>query len=252
MRPVLFNIGPVPVHSYYLLWTAGLWIALFWTRSRAAGPYGVDREKLRIILIWSFTAMLLGARIGGYADNWSVYAADPKRLLNLLEGGMSSIPAALACGITGIAMCRKLGVEVWRLADAASVPTMVCIAVGRLGCFMNGCCCGKATDCPLGVLFPGKPALVHPTQLYYSFGAAVIALVLWALERKIGKGGRKTRAAFLWPVLMVLYGGERAFLDFLREGDRIGPLKLGQSLGMAVAVAGVVWLYRDICRRDHR
>ncbi len=246
MRPVLFNIGPLPVHSYYLLWTAGLWVALFWTRSRAERFYGIDPVKLHSILVWSFLSMLLGARIGGYFDNWSVYAADPSRILNIWEGGMSSLPAALFCGIAGISMCRRYGIEVWRLAEAASIPTMVCIAIGRWGCFLNGCCYGRATSCALGVHFPGHPGPVHPTQLYYSFGAMTIALVLWAMEKRIGMGERTVGVAFMWPALMVLYGAERAFVDFLREGDRIGPLKLGQGLGIAVSIVGIAWLCRSL------
>lgn len=89
-------------------------------------------------------------------------------------------------------------------------------------------------------------APVHPTQLYYSGGASVIALTLWLLEKKIGTVHRKAPVAVLWPVLMVLYGLERAFIDVLREGDRIGPFKLGQALGIAVAIGGMVWLFRSI------
>lgn len=246
MKPILFHLGSVPVHSYYLLWTAGLWVALFWTRSRAEGRYLVDPDKLHSVLVWSFLAMLLGARIGGYFDNWSFYAADPSRLLNLLEGGMSSLPAALSCGLAGIWLCRKKGIPVWKVADAASIPTMACIAIGRWGCFLNGCCYGGQTSCPLGIRFPGMTAPVHPTQLYYSAGASAIALLLWCIEAKIGTADRKSPVAVLWPVLMVLYGLERAFVDVLREGDRIGPFKLGQALGIAVAIAGMVWLFRSI------
>lgn len=246
MKPILFHVGSIPVHSYYLLWTAGLWVALFWTRSRAERLYLVDSDKLHSILVWSFLSMLLGARIGGYFDNWSIYAADPSRILNLLEGGMSSLPAALGCGLAGIWLCRKKDVQVWRVADAASIPTMVCIAIGRWGCFLNGCCHGAKTYCPLGVQFPGMAQSVHPTQLYYSTGALAIALLLWFIEKRIGAGERRVSVAVLWPVLMVLYGMERAFIDVLREGDRIGPFKLGQGLGIVVALAGVVWFLRSL------
>ena len=246
MRPILFHVGSVPVHSYYLLWTAGLWVALFWTRSRAERLYMVDPDRLHSILVGSFLAMLLGARIGGYFDNWSVYAADPSRLLNLLEGGMSSLPAAISCGLAGVWLCRRKGIEVWRLADAASIPTMACITIGRWGCFLNGCCHGGVTSCALGVQFPGMAAPVHPTQLYYSAGAFSIGMFLWFIERRIGTSDRRSPVAVLWPILMVLYGAERAMVDILREGDRIGPFKLGQALGIAVALAGMVWLFRSI------
>ncbi|MCF4113087.1 MULTISPECIES: prolipoprotein diacylglyceryl transferase [Dethiosulfovibrio] len=246
MHPVLFYIGSVPVHSYYVLWTAGLWIALFWTRSRAEKRYLVDPDDLHHVLIWSFIAMLLGARIGGYFDNWSIYAQDPSRIWRIWEGGMSSMPAAISCGLAGIWLCRRKGIEVWRLAEAASVPTMACIAVGRWGCFLNGCCHGVATTCPLAVKFPRLPLPVHPTQLYYSFGALAIAMLLWSIEGRIGAGDRKTPVAVLWPLLMVLYGAERFFVDILRDGDRIMGFKVGQGLGFLVALAGILWLSRSL------
>lgn len=159
---------------------------------------------------------------------------------------MSSLPAALSCGLAGIWLCRRHGVEVWRVADAASIPMMACIAIGRWGCFLNGCCYGVSTTRPWGVHFPRLYGAVHPTQVYYAVGAFCIALFLWGLERWIGQGDRSVGVPLLWPVLMILYGTERFLVDILRDGDRIAGLKVGQGLGFCVAFAGLFWLLHSL------
>lgn len=248
MHPVLFYIGNTPVHSYYLLWTVALSVALFWTRNRAERFYDVDPDKLHNILKWSFIAMLLGARFGGYFDNWTYYYAHPERIWRIWEGGMSSVPAAIFCGLTGIWLCHKERVPVWRLAEAASLPTAACLFIGRWGCYLNGCCYGLKTDCRWGVHFPqlSDGIMVHPTQLYYSVGGLVMLFVLYMFEKYIGRGDRLVKKAFLWPLFMFMYGTERFIVDFLRGGDRIAGLKVGQGLGVIVAISGIVWLINSL------
>lgn len=253
MHKILFYIGSMEVHSYYVLWTFALSLAVIWVRRRAVQYYSVDDESVRKCLIWAFLGMLLGARLGGYSDHWSYYAADPTRLLNILEGGLSSTTAFLGAGLSGILYCRKNEIKVWKIAEAASLPSAATVAIGRLGCFFNGCCYGTVTDIPLAVHFPFDPPGVgrHPTQLYYSFGAFTILLILFYIRKKdIVAFSQKHERAFLWPLFMILYGTMRFFLDFLRVGDRIFGLRTGQIVGAMVAVSGLIWLLQTLFRNS--
>ncbi len=245
MCPILFRIGTVPVHTYYVIWTAALCFTLEWTRRRAEGLYGMPSRLVSGVLFWSFLGMFVGARLGGYVDFWRVYAEDPMRLLRFWEGALSSTTGFLGAGLTAILLLRKEGWPVWPLAEAASLPAAGLLVLGRWGCFFNGCCYGIVTDHPFGLHFPFDAAgvLRHPTQLYYSFGAALIFVILFAGERVWPPVERRARSgAILWPLFMILYGGMRFFVDFLRHGDRIMGLRVGQIVGVAVAVAGLIWL----------
>lgn len=246
MYPVVFSLGNIPVHSYYLLWTAALCIAVEWTKRRAILRYGMDERLVVDVLLWSFLGMMLGARLGGYVDHWQVYAEDPARLLRIWEGAMSSTTAFLGAGLVAMWRLRRSGARIWPLAESASLPAAAMLAVGRLGCFLNGCCYGKVSDLPWAVHFPRDPSgfFRHPTQLYYSLGALVILGTLWVVESLYPPADRRSRdSALLWPLFMVLYGIHRFLVDFLRAGDRVAGLRLAQIMGIGIICWGLGWLY---------
>ena len=83
-----------------------------------------------------------------------------------------------------------LAVEIVKLAvgvraktgDTFALPLACAMAVGRWGCFFNGCCYGTPTDLPWAVNFAG--AARHPTQLYEVLFHAAMAAGLFQLLRR--------------------------------------------------------------------
>src|SRR5215813_451306 len=73
------------------------------------------------------------------------------------------------------------------LLDALAPAGILALAIGRLGCFLGGCCYGRPTALPWGVVFPevGPPAR-HPLQLY---SAALDLLLVCVLLRSSGPPG---------------------------------------------------------------
>jgi phosphatidylglycerol:prolipoprotein diacylglycerol transferase len=92
----------------------------------------------------------------------------------------------IMCGIVG----GYFGVEFakWicdvrvKTGDTYAAPVALAVSIGRLGCYTAGCCFGKATDVPWGVLFPTAPdggsILRHPTQIYESIFHFIAAIAL--------------------------------------------------------------------------
>ena len=76
-----------------------------------------------------------------------------------------------------------------RTGDSFALPVAIAVAVGRVGCFLAGCCFGCETNLPWGIAFPtahDPPGVLrHPTQLYeVAFhGLAAVALV-WIAHKK--------------------------------------------------------------------
>lgn len=64
-----------------------------------------------------------------------------------------------------------------RTGDSFAIPLALALAIGRWGCFCNGCCFGQATSLPWGVDF-GDGILRHPTQIYESIFHLVMGIVL--------------------------------------------------------------------------
>lgn len=128
-------------------------------------------EKLGLGL-GAFCGGMLGAKLPFAVADWeglrsgAVWLADGKTIM---------------CGLVG----AYFGVELakWtleiriRTGDSFAVPAAVAIGIGRIACFIGGCCYGTQTTLPWGVAFPTAPGLRHPTQLYeaaFHFSAAVV------------------------------------------------------------------------------
>jgi phosphatidylglycerol:prolipoprotein diacylglycerol transferase len=67
------------------------------------------------------------------------------------------------------------------------------LGLGRIGCFLNGCCFGTPTDLPWGITFPGGSIpdsvfmnqAIHPAQLYSSaYGFMLFIVLHHILKRK--------------------------------------------------------------------
>jgi phosphatidylglycerol:prolipoprotein diacylglycerol transferase len=244
MLPVLFRIGPLRVESYYVMWGLALAVMALWTRRRAVKKYAIDFNDATEVLQWVMIGAFAGATIGGYIDHWSRYAASPIRLLYFWESGLSSGPAFIVGGLAGLYKLRKLSVSVNNFAEAASIPCAQLLFVGRWGCFLEGCCQGVATLSRLGFRFPQNPLVaVYPTQLFESFAALAIGVCLWAIERKLKRGPDESRrGAILWPLFLISYGLYRVAADFLRFGERIFGLRVGQYAGGLACAIGLAWL----------
>lgn len=150
------------------------------------------------------------------------------------SGGLASIGGVAAGLLAAPAAARLTRQPLWPLLDRLVPAALLALAIGRVGCFLGGCCWGRATTLPWGVVFPelGPPAR-HPLQLY---SAALDATLVILLGRVGGPPGAVARAGFIG------FGLVRAGLDVLRDPAAADPLPggrltLAQAAGVALAVA---------------
>ena len=139
----------------------------------------------------------------------------------------------------------------WRTADLAAPGIMLGLFFGRLGCFLNGCCYGKETDSPLGIVFPvgsdpwraqfdahliaGRQAMhaVHPTQLYESLGCFLAFMILYYVIRP---NRRAYGQVFGW--MLILYAVVRSVCEIWRNDDRgVFTLPLGLELSTSQLIS---------------
>ncbi len=149
----------------------------------------------------------LGARLLNVIVNPSYYDAGGIRPYTLSMSGFSLYGGLLPAGLFIWLSARFIKHDFYAIADALVFPCGVAFILSRMGCFLNGCCAGKVTDAPWGVVFPDEitrmhklrelfwfvPEVsqsVHPTQLYELI-AALIGLIFAALlytRRSLPKG----------------------------------------------------------------
>jgi phosphatidylglycerol:prolipoprotein diacylglycerol transferase len=161
--------------------------------------------------------------------------------LKFWQGGLTFYGGLLLALPVAIWFARRRGLAVLVVLDLAAPALMLGHALGKIGCFLEGCCYGAPTTSPLGVHFPALAGTVHPTQLYESAAAAVLFVVLHRLVRRLGAGRGEVLG---W--MLALYAVWRTGLELLRADPRgsLGPLSTAQLISIPLAAAGValiVW-----------
>jgi phosphatidylglycerol:prolipoprotein diacylglycerol transferase len=106
-----------------------------------------------------------------------------------------------------------------RYWEMAAITAALSYSLMRLGCFSAGCCWGKPSATVWAVKYFNSQAMpwhgipVHPVQLYESFLAFVIFIILVFIKFK-----NKTFQLSLFQIFLLLYSFERFFTEFFR-GD---------------------------------
>jgi prolipoprotein diacylglyceryltransferase len=164
------------------------------------GVAALPRRSKLALLVAGFTGGVLGAKLpflGSDGPAWG-FLADGKTITTGLIGAYLSVEVAKLF----------LGVTV-KTGDAFALPLALAVAVGRWGCFLNGCCFGTPTDLPWGVDF-GDGVLRHPTQVYESLFHLAAALGLFALYRYHLFPGHRLQ------LYLIAYAVFRILTEFLR------------------------------------
>lgn len=217
MRPVLFYIGSFPLRSYGLLVAAAFVLGLFLTRRRA-GKCGLDPDMIIDMVFFVILASIAGARLTYVVAHWGYYATDIARAFKVWDGGLTLYGGVTAGVIVGFLFFRRRGLDPWLGVDLAAPALALGIGIGRLGCFLNGCCFGHECHLPWAVTFPAGsgaadifPGIaLHPTQIYESLAAFAVMGVLLIVDRK------KPFDGFLLTLLLILLATYRLFVDPLR------------------------------------
>ena len=224
--------------------------------ARFAQRQGVDPEKAWNLGILAIFSAVVGAKLLLLIDDFSWYVQHPGdffSLATLRAGGVfyGGLIAAVAVSVWYI---RRHRLPLLATCDAFAPGIALGHAIGRIGCFAAGCCYGKPTSLPWGVVFTnpmaneisGTPLHValHPTQLYESAVEFANFLILaWLIRHKKSDG--QVIGAY-----MFLYGVARYFLEFLRNDPERGSVFGGALTGtqlisiLLVIAGGVLWMRR--------
>jgi phosphatidylglycerol:prolipoprotein diacylglycerol transferase len=137
---------------------------------------------------------------------------------------------------------KKQDLLVW--FDFTAPLTAFTYAFGRIGCFLAGCCYGKACQLPWAVVFPkgsegpaGIP--VHPTQLYAFFWESLVVVLLLVLQKK--KSNLLSKKGDLFWIWFMLHGLGRIIMETYRADYRGRPyfdLSISTWLSLILMVIG--------------
>jgi phosphatidylglycerol:prolipoprotein diacylglycerol transferase len=256
MFPELFKIGPFELHTYGFMMTlafvAAILISVYRGKKAGIDP-GIIWDLALIIMITS----LVGARltyvfthISEFKGNWLsvVNPIQPSGKIGI--AGMVLLGGVVSATAAAIWYLNKKHQPVWKFADVIAPGLALGIAIGRIGCFANGCCYGHPTDLWCGIVFPPDSVAgsyfpntpVLPTQLFAVAWGIILFGGLWFIERW------KKFDGYTFSLFLIAYSVFRILIDTVRvyeEGDILIHtenirITFSQAISVLLIAAGVV------------
>jgi len=135
-----------------------------------AGQVGVDADTIFSLSFWVFLCGIAGARLFYVVEYWQQFQSPTfgqtlGRLLNIAQGGLVIYGGILGGAIALLVLIRVHRLPALPLLDAIAAPAILGLAIGRIGCLLNGCCFGGPCDLPWAVTFPaGSPPYLSQLQ----------------------------------------------------------------------------------------
>jgi phosphatidylglycerol:prolipoprotein diacylglycerol transferase len=267
--PTLDDGAGVPVRGYgvmlLLAAAAGTWLSI--VRGRRLG---IDADTILALGMEVFLWGIVGARLFYVIEYWQQFFPPGRPLhealpavLNIAAGGLVVFGALPTAGLAAWRFARRRKLSLLQLADCIAPGLLVGLALGRVGCFLNGCCYGGPCDLPWAVRFPpdSPPWLdqvargllppagpdagrswslpVHPAQLYAALDAALLALLAVCVTPLTRRDGA------VFALVLTLHPISRILLEAIRidEPPALGtPLSISQLVSVVLlACAAALW-----------
>jgi len=243
MFPRLLELGPITLYSYGLLlalaYLAGLRLAIVRARARGMNP-----ERVMDLGIWIIVSALIGAKLLLLVTDWRQFLSSPRQLLSLAQSGGVFYGGLILAVVVALWYIRRHRLPMWTTTDVFAPGIALGHVIGRLGCFLAGCCYGKVTTVPWAVVFTdpfaranaGTPLNqhLHPTQLYESGAELLILIALLAFEKR----GRPFPGRTFWGY-MLLYGISRFIIEFFR-GDSGRGLYFQEAISLSQIISVIL------------
>lgn len=245
MFPDLFSIGPFLLHTYGLFVGMGFFVGLLVTL-RIGKSEGIPAQKILDMGFLMFFSALIGSRLMYVFMNPSYYRHHPLDILKVWQGGLVFSGGVIAVVLIMIWYARRHAMSLWKVGDLWAPAAAIGQCIGRIGCFMAGCCYGKPADGSWGVTFTHPHSLaplgvpLHPTQLYAAVGGLTVFVILLLLAKRKQFQGQ----VFLW--FLILHSTARLAVERFRGDDRgMVPgteMSITQLVSMGILIAAVVAL----------
>ena len=237
MHPILFYFHSVTFYSYGFFVALAVF-AVFWIACSRAAAFGLTQGLVADLVFLLFTAGVIGARLFFVLQHWDDYKGNFLKIILIQEGGLVWYGGFIAATVVGLVYARGKKWPVLKLCDFFAPILPLAQAIGRLGCFFNGCCYGKITDASWGVVFSGDSVPRIPVQLVELAALGSISAALFFLSRI------KRPVGELFVNYLILYSAARFLVEFLRgDQELFFFLTLPQWTSFFLFIGGLTLLF---------
>ncbi len=243
LSPVAFEIGPLTIRWYGLMYLVGFALFLVLGKLRAREPWrGMSSQDVDDLLFYGMIGVIVGGRLGHviFYGPLSYYLSHPLEVFAVWKGGMASHGGILGVIIAMAWFAKSRRKPFFTVADFLVPLVPLGLAAGRIGNFINGELWGRVADpsLPWAMVFPqaGDNLPRHPSQLYqFALEGLLLFAILWFYSR------RPRPAGTVGSLFLIGYGVLRIVGEVYREPEALyGAMPLGLSAGQALSVPMVL------------
>lgn len=250
MFPVLLKYGPIQVFTYGFFLALAFLTAIYLS-AREAKRLGLPQGRFYDLCFYAVLGALVGSRLLYVFLELPTFIKHPLKIFALWEGGLIFHGGLVMAVAVAFYYMRRHSLP-WRPCfDALAVGMPVGQVLGRVGCFMAGCCYGAPSHLPWAVTFTNPESLcplrepLHPSQLY----EALLLLGVFGIIYRL-----RTRKRFQGQLVLtyfMLAGAVRFGVEFFRHpADYRGPIVWGNmpltqvtALGIALVSGALLWWF---------
>ncbi|OIO37960.1 MAG: hypothetical protein AUJ72_03590 [Candidatus Omnitrophica bacterium CG1_02_46_14] len=214
MAPILFKFHNITLYTYGFFVALAVLVSYFFA-GRRAKSMNLEPSMASDLVFYVFIFGVIGARLFYVAQHFEEYQNDLLKIIAIPEGGLVWYGGFIFAAIAGLAVAAWNKWPYLEGCDLLAPLVPLAHAIGRLGCFFNGCCYGRETRSWMGVVFPGDDIRRLPVQLFEAGALFLLSGGLFYLSRKkLPKGG-------LFMVYLMTYSVLRFLIEFLRGDQKV-------------------------------
>ncbi len=242
----MIDMGSFSLPTYYVFLSFVLTITTLYVYKRAEKKQYSGTTAMDLYLI-SLGAGILGARaMHIFYEAPDHYLQNPLRAFYFWEGGFVYYGGAIAAFLAGLIALKVKQQSFPMWLDFFTPVASIGYALGRIACFLAGCCYGKVCDLPWAVSttlveYPSgfeHTSLRHPVQLYATLIELILfVLILWLEQKKWFK-----RPGNLFAFWLSLHALSRIAIELLRDDDR-GATMGGLSISTRISILIIILIF---------
>ncbi len=240
MRPVLFYFRGIPINSYPAMLYIGL-LAGVLAGNFVAHASGLNAFRVYVATIILIVPAIVGARLLHVFAHWKLYWNNPARIWDRSESGYGmygGLPLALFLAVPVLYLLRLPFAAFW---DVGIVSILAGMIFARIGCLLQGCCCGRATNTWFSLYLPnhlGEWRKRIPSQSLESIWAAILLVAAILFRPRMPFPGA------LCAFVCCVYPAGRLVLETFREPERgsTSRFTLYHAISIAIMVLAIITL----------
>lgn len=238
MKPVLFNLFGLEIHSYGMMLAIAYLIGIFGL-GKTVKRNGIVFDTIIDLGIWALIGAVSGARIAYIITEYHYFLDYPLEIFKINSGGLAFHGGLIGGFLAGYWFTKIKKLPTWKMADLVAPYIALGYGLVRIGCLLNGCCYGKFSSLPWALRCAAHDSILrHPTQIYSMIGSFILFFVLWKLRNHHRFSG------FLFLLYIGLYSIMRFIVEIFRESPMVYPwLSLAQLVCLVLGgtAFGLIW-----------